>query len=60
MHLVSKLFRQLVVFGFAASLSLALLVGADQAFDAGFVSTATAQDIGDFWSSNATRYSEDS
>ena len=44
MHLVSKLFRQLVVFGFAASLSLALLVGADQAFDAGFVSTATAQD----------------
>ena len=44
MHLVSKLLRQLVVFGFAASLSLALLVGADQAFDAGFVSTATAQD----------------
>ena len=43
-HLVSKLLRQLVVFGFAASLSLALLVGADQAFDAGFVSTATAQD----------------
>ena len=44
MHLVSKLLRQLVVFGFAASLSLTLLVGADQAFDAGFVSTATAQD----------------
>ena len=44
MHLVFKLLRQLVVFGFAASLSLALLVGADQAFDAGFVSTATAQD----------------
>jgi tetratricopeptide (TPR) repeat protein len=44
MHLVSKLLRQLFVFGFAASLSLALLVGADQAFDAGFVSTATAQD----------------
>ena len=44
MHLVSKPLRQLVVFGFAASLSLALLVGADQAFDAGFVSTATAQD----------------
>ena len=44
MHLVSKLLRQLVVFGFAASLTLALLVGADQAFDAGFVSTATAQD----------------
>ena len=40
MHLVSKLLRQLVVFGFAASLSLALLVGADQAFDAGFVSPA--------------------
>ena len=44
MHLVSKLLRQLVVFGFAASVSLALLVVADQAFDAGFVSTATAQD----------------
>ena len=44
MHLVSKLLRQLVVFSFAASLSLALLVGVDQAFDAGFVSTATAQD----------------
>ena len=44
MHLVSKLLRQLVVFGFAASVSLALLLVADQAFDAGFVSTATAQD----------------
>ena len=44
MHLVSKLLRQLVVFGFATSLSAALLVGSDQAFDAGFVSTATAQD----------------
>jgi len=43
MHLVSKLLGQLVVFGFAASLSLALLVVSDQAFDAGFVSTATAQ-----------------
>ena len=44
MRLVSQFLRQLVVFGFAASLSLALLVVADQAFDAGFVSTATAQD----------------
>tara|TARA_E500000178_G_scaffold196433_1_gene194460 strand:- start:252 stop:1598 length:1347 start_codon:yes stop_codon:yes gene_type:complete len=44
MHLVSKLLRQLVVFGFAASLSLALLLVADQAFDAGFVPTAAAQD----------------
>ena len=44
MRLVSQFFRQLVVFGFAASVSLALLVVADQAFDAGFVSTATAQD----------------
>jgi tetratricopeptide (TPR) repeat protein len=44
MHLVSKLLRQLGVFSFATSLSLALLVGSDQAFDAGFVSTATAQD----------------
>ena len=44
MQLVFKLLRQLGVFSFAASLSLALLVGADQAFDAGFVSTATAQD----------------
>ncbi len=43
MHLVSKLLGQLVVFGFAASLSLALLVVSDRAFDAGFVSTATAQ-----------------
>ena len=44
MHLVSQFFRQLVVCGCAASVSLALLVVADQAFDAGFVSTATAQD----------------
>ena len=44
MRLVSQFFRQLVVCGCAASVSLALLVVADQAFDAGFVSTATAQD----------------
>ena len=44
MHLVSKLLRQLVVFGCSASVSLALLLVADQTFDAGFVSTATAQD----------------
>ena len=44
MHLVSQFFRQLVVCGCAASVSLALLLVADQAFDAGFVSTATAQD----------------
>ena len=44
MHLVSQIFRQLVVCGCAASVSLGLLLVADQAFDAGFVSTATAQD----------------
>ena len=44
MHLVSKFLHQVFVFGFAASLSLALLVVADQAFDAGFVATAAAQD----------------
>ena len=44
MRLVSQFFRQLVVCGCAASASLALLLVADQAFDAGFVSTATAQD----------------
>ena len=44
MRLVSQFFRQLVVCGCAASVSLALLLIADQAFDAGFVSTATAQD----------------
>ena len=44
MRLVSQFFRQLVVCGCAASVSLALLLVADQAFDAGFVSTATAQD----------------
>ena len=44
MRLVSHFFRQLVVCGCAASVSLALLLFADQAFDAGFVSTATAQD----------------
>ena len=44
MHLVSKLLRQLVVFGCSASVSLAVLLVADQTFDAGFVSTATAQD----------------
>ena len=44
MPLVSQFFRQLVVCGCAASLSLALLLVTDQAFDAGLVSTATAQD----------------
>ena len=44
MRLVSQFFRQLVVSGCAVSVSLALLVIADQAFDAGIVSTATAQD----------------
>ena len=44
MRLVSQFLRQLVVSGCAASVSLALLLVADQAFDAGFVSTATAQD----------------
>ena len=44
MRLVSQFFRQLVVCGCAASVSLALLLVADQAFDAVFVSTATAQD----------------
>ena len=45
MPLVSQFFRQLVVCGCAASLSLALLLVTDQAFDAGLVSTATAQDV---------------
>ena len=44
MPLVSQFFRQLVVCSCAASLSLALLLVTDQAFDAGLVSTATAQD----------------
>ena len=44
MRVVSQFFRQLVVCSWAASVSLSLLVVADQAFDAGFVSTATAQD----------------
>ena len=44
MRLVSQLFRQLVVGGCAASVSLTLLVIADQGFDASFVSTATAQE----------------
>ena len=44
MHLVSQFFRQLVLGGCAASVSLTLLVIADQGFDASFVSTATAQD----------------
>ena len=44
MRLVSQVFRQLVVGGCVASVSLALLVIADQGFDASFVSTATAQD----------------
>ena len=44
MRMVSQFFRQLVVGGCVASVSLALLVIADQGFDASFVSTATAQD----------------
>ena len=44
MHLVSQFFRQLVLGGCAASVSLTLLVIADQGFDASFVSAATAQD----------------
>jgi hypothetical protein len=44
MRLVSQFFRQLMVGGCAASFSLALLFVTDQAFDAGFVSAATAQD----------------
>ena len=44
MRLVSQFFRSLVICGCAASVSLALLLVADQALDAGFVSTATAQD----------------
>lgn len=44
MRLVSQFFRQLVVGGCAASVSLTLLVIADQGFDVSFVSTATAQD----------------
>ena len=44
MRLVSQFFRQLVVGSCAASVSLTLLVIADQGFDASFVSTATAQD----------------
>ena len=44
MRLVSQFFRQLVVGGCAASVSLTLLVIADQGFDASFVSTATAQE----------------
>ena len=37
MNFVSQFFRQLVVCSFAASVSVALLLVADQAFDAGFV-----------------------
>ena len=44
MRLVSQFFRQLVVGGCAVSVSLTLLVIADQGFDASFVSTAPAQD----------------
>ena len=44
MRLVSQFFRQLVACSWAASVSLSLLVVADQAFDAGFVSTVTAHD----------------
>ena len=44
MRLVSQFFRQLVVGGCVASVSLTLLVIADQGFDASFVSTATAQE----------------
>ena len=44
MPLVAKLFRRLVVCGCGASLSLAVLLVSDQAFDAGFVHVAHAQD----------------
>lgn len=44
MPLVAKFFRRLVVCGCAASLSLAVLLVSDQAFDAGFVQVAHAQD----------------
>ena len=44
MRLVSQFFRQLVVGGCAASVSLTLIVIADKGFDASFVSTATAQE----------------
>ena len=44
MRLVSQFFRQLVVCSWTASVSLSLIVVTDQAFDAGFVSTAIAQD----------------
>ena len=44
MPLVAKFFRRLVVCGCGASLSLAVLLVSDQAFDAGFVQVAHAQD----------------
>ena len=44
MPLVAKFLRRLVVCGCAASLSLAVLLVSDQAFDAGFVQVAHAQD----------------
>ena len=44
MPLVAKFFRRLVVCGCVASLSLAVLLVSDQAFDAGFVKVAHAQD----------------
>jgi len=44
MPLVAKFFRRLVVCGCGASLSLAVLLVSDQAFDAGFVKVAHAQD----------------
>lgn len=44
MPLVAKFFRRLVVCGCGASLSLAVLLVSDQAFDAGFVHVAHAQD----------------
>ena len=44
MPLEAKFFRRLVVCGCAASLSLAVLLVSDQAFDAGFVQVAHAQD----------------
>jgi tetratricopeptide (TPR) repeat protein len=44
MPLVAKFFRRLVVCGCGASLSLAVLLVSDQAFDVGFVHVAHAQD----------------
>ena len=44
MRLASQFFRQLVIYGCAASVLLALFLVADQALDISFVQTANAQD----------------